>query len=38
MNQRRRNDRIREAILTYAFPIGGTVGLLIAFIFALFAR
>ncbi len=35
---RRRAARIRETILHWMFPIGGTVVLLIAFLVALFAR
>lgn len=35
---RRRAERIREAILNWAFPIAGTVGLLAAFVAALFSR
>ncbi len=38
MNRRRRADRIREIILNWAFPIAGTIGLLAAFVAALFAR
>jgi hypothetical protein len=38
VNPRRRNDRLRETILTWMFPIGGTVALLIAFLVALFAH
>ncbi len=34
----RRAARIRETILHWMFPIGGTVVLLIAFLVALFAR
>ena len=35
---RRRADRLRLLILEWAFPIGGTAALLIAFIVALIAR
>ena len=38
MSPRRRNDKLREIILTWMFPIGGTVVLLIAFLVALFAH
>ncbi len=37
-DRRRRNDRLRQAILQWVFPIGGTAALLAAFIAALFAR
>ncbi|MDB5460115.1 MAG: hypothetical protein JWO72_1856 [Caulobacteraceae bacterium] len=32
---RRRNDRLRQTILNWLFPFGGTVVLLIAFIVAI---
>jgi hypothetical protein len=35
---RRRADRIRQTILHWVFPIGGTITLLIAFLVAVFAR
>jgi hypothetical protein len=38
MNDRRRADRLRQRILEWMFPIGGTVVLLIAFLVALLAR
>ena len=38
LGDRRRNSRIRQAILDWVFPLTGTVGLLLAFILALFAH
>lgn len=35
---RRRWDRLRQTILEWMFPIGGTIVLLAAFVVALFAR
>lgn len=35
---RRRSDRIRQIIMTWLFPLSGTLILLIAFVLALFAR
>ena len=35
---RRRADRLRLLILESLFPLGGTLGLLAAFLLALFAR
>jgi hypothetical protein len=38
LGDRRRNSRMRQTILEWVFPLTGTVGLLIAFLFALFAH